>query len=85
MLAIRLIFSRPQPKEFDASADDACGQDFLVQDVHPGRAGEEFEGGQYGNLYPHREVLHRSEFILFSPIIYKLQISSLTFGYTDHL
>ena len=71
MLAIRLIFSRPQPEELDASADGGGGgTDFLVLDVHPGRAGEEFEGGQYGNLYAHREVLHRTE--LFPPIIYKL-------------
>ena len=54
MLANRLIFSRPQPEELDASADDGGGQDFLVPGVHPGRAGEEFEGGQYGNLYAHR-------------------------------
>ena len=68
------MFSRPQPEELDASADDAGGQDFLVPGVHPGRAGEELEGGQYGNLYEHLEVLHRSEFPLFSPIIYKLYI-----------
>ena len=71
MLAIRLIFSRSQPEKLDVSADDGGGgQDFLVPGVHPGRTGEEFEGGQYGNLYAHREILHRSE--LFSPIIYKL-------------
>ena len=83
MLAIRLIFSRPQPEELDASADGGGGQDFLVPGVHLGRAGEELEGGHYGNLYAHREVLHRSE--LFSPIIYKPYISCLIFGYLDHL
>ena len=33
MLAIRFIFSRPQPEELDASADDGGGQDFLVPGV----------------------------------------------------
>ena len=33
MLAIWLIFSRPQPEELDASADDGGGQDFLVPGV----------------------------------------------------